>query len=79
MQLNTLTLPDNVELMQTTRNVVPTRGAVVQASFNASVGQRVMMTLLLQGGMPVPFGATVSDTAQKSARRLSLAMADRCI
>ncbi|WP_448842084.1 fimbria/pilus outer membrane usher protein [Citrobacter braakii] len=68
VQLNTLTLPDNVELMQTTRNVVPTRGAVVQASFNASVGQRVMMTLLLQGGMPVPFGATVSDTAQKSAQ-----------
>ena len=33
-----------------------------------SVGQRVMMTLLLQGGMPVPFGATVSDTAQKSAQ-----------
>ncbi|MDU2942914.1 fimbria/pilus outer membrane usher protein [Citrobacter braakii] len=68
VQLNTLTLPDNVELTQTTRNVVPTRGAVVQASFNASVGQRVMMTLLLQGGMPVPFGAMVSDTAQKSAQ-----------
>jgi outer membrane usher protein len=68
VQLNTLTLPDDVEVTLTSQNVVPTRGAVVRANFEASVGQRVMMTLLRQGGMPVPFGATVTDQAQKTTQ-----------
>ena len=68
VQLNTETLPDNVELDLTTHNVVPTRGAVVQASFTANVGQRVMMTLLDQHGAPLPFGATVTDPAQKNTQ-----------
>ncbi|CAI1725781.1 fimbria/pilus outer membrane usher protein [Serratia fonticola] len=68
VQLNTETLPDNVDLTLTSQNVVPTRGAVVQANFEANVGQRVLMTLLRAGGAPVPFGATVSDPAQKSAQ-----------
>ncbi|MNI85449.1 F1 capsule-anchoring protein precursor [compost metagenome] len=32
------------------------------------MGQRVLMTLLRAGGAPVPFGATVSDPAQKTAQ-----------
>lgn len=68
VQLNTATLPDNVDLALTNQNVVPTRGAVVRASFEANVGQRVLMTLLRQGGSPVPFGATVSNPAQKTAQ-----------
>lgn len=68
VSLNTETLPDNVDLELTAQNVVPTRGAVVVASFNANVGQRAMMTLLRNGGKPIPFGATVTDAAQKSAQ-----------
>jgi outer membrane usher protein len=68
IQLNTETLPDDVDLTLTSQNVVPTRGAVVRASYQANVGQRVLMTLLRQGGAPIPFGATVSDPAQKTAQ-----------
>jgi outer membrane usher protein len=68
IQLNTETLPDNVDLALTNQTVIPTRGAVVKASYQTNVGQRVLMTLLRQGGAPVPFGATVSDPAQKMAQ-----------
>lgn len=68
VQLNTETLPEDVELALTTKNVVPTRGAVVRASFNANVGHRVMMTILREGGAPLPFGATVTDPAQKNTQ-----------
>ncbi|HEI8868025.1 TPA: fimbrial biogenesis outer membrane usher protein [Serratia odorifera] len=66
--LNTETLPDDVDLAQTNQTVVPTRGAVVRASYSASVGQRALMTLRRQGGVPVPFGATVTDLAAASAQ-----------
>ncbi|HHB1426190.1 TPA: fimbria/pilus outer membrane usher protein [Serratia odorifera] len=66
--LNTETLPDDVDLAQTNQTVVPTRGAVVRASYSASVGQRVLMTLLRQGDTPVPFGATVTDPAATAAQ-----------
>ena len=68
VQLNTETLPDNVELALTTQNVVPTRGAVVRANFEANVGQRVMMTLLDRNGSPLPFGATVTDPTQNNTQ-----------
>lgn len=68
VQLNTETLPDDVDLTLNSQNVVPTRGAVVRANFEANVGQRVLMTLLKAGGAPIPFGATVSDPAQKTAQ-----------
>lgn len=66
--LNTETLPDDVDLAQTNQTVVPTRGAVVRANYTASVGQRVLMTLLRQGNVPAPFGATVTDLAAASAQ-----------
>ncbi|AHG21411.2 fimbrial assembly protein [Chania multitudinisentens RB-25] len=68
VQLNTETLADNVELALASQKVVPTRGAVVRADFETSIGQRVLMTLLRAGGAPVPFGATVNDPAQNSAQ-----------
>lgn len=68
VQLDTETLPDNVELELTSQNVVPTRGAVVRADFAANVGKRVMMTLLREGGMPVPFGAMVSNPLTKNTQ-----------
>nr|WP_259267270.1 fimbria/pilus outer membrane usher protein [Buttiauxella sp. BIGb0471] len=66
VQLNTQSLPDDVDLTLNNQNVVPTRGAVVRANFNASVGQRALMTLIRLGGAPVPFGAIVTDMAHKN-------------
>ncbi|MCS2153357.1 fimbrial biogenesis outer membrane usher protein [Scandinavium goeteborgense] len=68
VQLDPESLPDDVDLALNNQNVVPTRGAVVRANFNASVGQRALMTLLRVGGAPVPFGAMVTDPAQKGAQ-----------
>ncbi|UAN29733.1 fimbrial biogenesis outer membrane usher protein (plasmid) [Serratia ureilytica] len=60
-------LSDDIELSQTNKTVIPTRGAVVIADFDAQVGYRVLMTLMRSGGK-VPFGATVSNLATKKAQ-----------
>lgn len=59
MALDTASLPDNVDLTDTVVNVVPTRGALVRASFTTQVGARALITLT-HNGKPVPFGAMVS-------------------
>lgn len=63
--LDTLTVPDNVELALTNKNVVPTRGAVVRAEFIASVGQRLLLNLRRDNGLPVPFGSVASVSGAK--------------
>ncbi|CAI0914558.1 fimbria/pilus outer membrane usher protein [Serratia liquefaciens] len=55
------TLPDEVDLPQSSQRVTPTRGALVRADFRPRVGARALITLLRANGQPVPFGATVSD------------------
>lgn len=65
--LNTETLKDDVDLQQTSRNAVPTRGALVRADYRAQVGQRVLMTLTRADGKAVPFGATVVNDADRDA------------
>ncbi|HAT1622034.1 TPA: fimbrial biogenesis outer membrane usher protein [Raoultella planticola] len=57
VSLITETLPANVELEQTVKTVVPTRGAIVRVNFLASVGVRMLMTLTQRNGQFVPFGA----------------------
>ncbi|WP_145566683.1 fimbrial biogenesis usher protein [Yersinia aleksiciae] len=64
--LDTNTLANNVELNDAVVTVVPTRGAIVLAEFQAQVGMKVLMTLT-QNGKPVPFGATASSDSNKSA------------
>lgn len=59
--LDTTTMPDDVDMTMSSQTVIPTRGAVVRAEYKPNIGQRVLMTLLMQGGAPVPFGATVTD------------------
>lgn len=61
INLDTTSLPDDVDITLTSQSVVPTQGAVVRAEFKTNIGQRVLMTLLRQGGAVVPFGATVTD------------------
>ncbi|MEN4979463.1 fimbria/pilus outer membrane usher protein [Erwinia billingiae] len=65
--LKTNTLEDDVDLKQTIRTVVPTRGAVVRADYLAQVGQRVLMTLTRPNGKTVPFGATVVNEGDVDA------------
>lgn len=61
LTLNTETLADDAELTLTTQTVVPTRGAVVKARYQTSLGKRVLMNLKRRDGSPVPFGAMVTD------------------
>jgi outer membrane usher protein len=63
--IDTGSLGPDVDVDESVVNVVPTRGAVVRATFNARTGYRALITLLYQNS-PVPFGAMVklneSDT-----------------
>lgn len=63
VDMNGEMLPDDVELTLTSQSVVPTRGAVVRANFDARVGNRVLMTLLRSGNIPVAYGATATSKA----------------
>jgi outer membrane usher protein len=66
ISLNTTTLGPNVELEESAKDVIPTRGAVVRAGFNTHVGYRVMMNLKRGDGTAVPFGTTVSLVTKDS-------------
>ncbi|WP_025123107.1 MULTISPECIES: fimbria/pilus outer membrane usher protein [unclassified Serratia (in: enterobacteria)] len=59
ISLNPATLPDDVDLTQSSVNVYPTKGAVVLANFATRVGYQALVTLL-QGKTAVPFGALVT-------------------
>lgn len=56
IQLDVDGLGDNVELLNTSASVIPTRGAVVRADFKTQVGLRALIKLNLKEGV-VPFGA----------------------
>lgn len=68
LTLDTQTLNEDTELTLTTQTVVPTRGALVRAGYRASVGHRVLMTLIRANGSPVPFGAMVTDFAAQDSQ-----------
>lgn len=61
LALNTAELSDMVEVRNAATELVPTRGAVVLAKFDTSVGYRLMLTLTNAKGEPLPFGARVED------------------
>lgn len=63
IQLDVEGLGDNVELVNTSANVIPTRGAVVRADFKTQVGLRALIKLKLKEGV-VPFGAIVTLSNQ---------------
>ncbi|MBJ8896354.1 fimbrial biogenesis outer membrane usher protein [Citrobacter braakii] len=50
---------DDVEITHNVQYVVPTKGAIVRAEFNAKVGARALITLT-HNGKAIPFGATVT-------------------
>ena len=65
--LDTQSFGEDTEVALTSQTVVPTRGAVVRASYKTSVGYRALMDLTRAGGAKVPFGAVVTDTVNKNA------------
>lgn len=75
--LDVLTAGQSVTLGDTSREVIPTRGAVAAAVYDTTVGHQVLMTLTKRG-KPLPFGARVSlvrdgadDTGNSSDRDAS--------
>ena len=68
LALVTQDLDDSVDVKYAARDVVPTRGAVVLAPFETSVGYRLMLTLKGRDGRALPFGSRIENEAgQKSA------------
>ncbi|WP_072129020.1 fimbria/pilus outer membrane usher protein [Kluyvera genomosp. 1] len=66
----------NVDLHDTTQYVYPTRGAVVEAGYRASIGYRALFTLIQANGKPVPFGAMVSPTGTPTEKDNSSIVGD---
>ncbi|HWW05414.1 fimbria/pilus outer membrane usher protein [Collimonas sp.] len=61
LAVRTEDLGDNVEVKNAALDVVPTRGAVVLAKFETSIGLRLMLNLSDKNGKPLPFGAKVEN------------------
>ena len=64
--LDTTQMPDNVDVTETVRTVVPNRGAAVMAHFMAQTGYRVLLKLTDVRGKALPFGAVASSQTQQS-------------
>ena len=65
--LNSADADASIDVKDPVRNVVPTRGAIVKATFETSVGMSLLIhTVLEDGGYPLP-GAGIYDKSGKSA------------
>lgn len=64
ISLDTTTMPDNVDVQETAKIVVPGQGAAVIADFNTQIGHRVLLALTDAQGKPIPFGAVASNEGQ---------------
>ena len=59
--LDTNTMSNNTDIENNVSSVVPTKGALVRASFDTRIGVRALLTVM-RGNQPVPFGAVVRET-----------------
>jgi minor fimbrial subunit len=59
--LDTNTMSNNTDIENNVSSVVPTKGALVRASFDTRIGVRALLTVT-RGNQPVPFGAVVRET-----------------
>lgn len=64
VRLDTLSLGQDAEIIQSEARVIPTQRAVVPAVFEVRRGGRGLVTLQLPSGQHVPFGAVVSQTGE---------------
>ncbi|ECG8591372.1 fimbrial biogenesis outer membrane usher protein [Salmonella enterica subsp. salamae] len=62
--LDTTMMPDDVDVTETVRVVIPDKGAAVAVHFNAKSGRRVLLKLTDAQGKPLPFGAMASNETQ---------------
>lgn len=62
LALNTDALGAEIEIDNGAAQVVPRRGAIVKTTFNARQVNRFVLTLSLESGQPLPFGAQVLDS-----------------
>lgn len=67
VSLDTGNLGADIELEQATQQVVPRRGAVVLARYQAQIGRRVQFILRQANGEKMGFGATVEDPEGKQS------------
>lgn len=65
LSLDTQSLDSDVEISETSQRVVPRRGSIVKARFEASSGRRVQFELQQSDGTPLPFGAQLLDEHDK--------------
>ncbi|KOC89159.1 fimbria/pilus outer membrane usher protein [Winslowiella iniecta] len=77
IRVDATSLDNNAELLETAKDVVPTRGAVVRAEFATRVGHRVMMPLHQSNGKLVPFGAMVSLVDDRAKEPLAAIVDER--
>ncbi|WP_016681034.1 FimD/PapC C-terminal domain-containing protein, partial [Yersinia pestis] len=61
------TLPNDAEITNNIVSVIPTKGAVVLAKFNARIGGRLFLHLKRSDNKPVPFGSIVTIEGQSSS------------
>lgn len=54
-------MSNNTDIENNVSSVVPTKGALVRASFDTRIGVRALLTVM-RGNQPVPFGAVVRET-----------------
>lgn len=61
INLETESLGATTEIEESSKVVVPTRGAITKSSFNASRGRRLQFALTRSDGQKIPFGAQAFD------------------
>lgn len=66
VSLNPSTLPEDVDLPQSSSKVYPTKGAVVSAVFKTRTGYQALLTLT-RADQPVPFGSLVTVADEKDS------------
>jgi len=71
VSLDPTDLPDDAELTQTDVRVVPTKGAVIPATFMPRIGAKALMTVTLANGKNLPFGTPVMLEDQGSSAGLA--------
>ncbi|MFP2469579.1 fimbria/pilus outer membrane usher protein [Pseudescherichia vulneris] len=61
IRVDTTSLPEDVDPVDTAITAIPSRGAAVAATLETHMGYRVLINLMRAGNSPVPFGAIASD------------------
>lgn len=64
ISIDTTTLPEDIDIKNSSEMVIPNKGAMVTAHFDAHIGVRALIKLVQPGNKPVPFGAVAVSEDQ---------------